>query len=121
MVFGSGGVCIVQDGGQSVAGRFAQFYIALDNGAEHQFLEVAFYFIVYLVGLSQARIVHGQQESFDFECGVQLGLDDFDGVQSLLMPSSAKYSACTGMMTESAAVSALIVISPNDGEQSIKI
>ena len=40
---------------------------------------------------------------------------------NLLMPSSAKYSACTGMITESAAVSALIVINPNDGEQSIRI
>ena len=81
MVFGSGGVRIVQDCGESVAGGFAQFYIALDDGVEHQFLEVAFHLVVYLVGLAQPRVIHGQQESLDFECGVQLGLDDFDGVQ----------------------------------------
>ncbi|MPM53994.1 hypothetical protein SDC9_100766 [bioreactor metagenome] len=42
-------------------------------------------------------------------------------LRSLLIPSNAKYSACTGIMTESAAVSALIVINPNEGEQSINI
>ena len=40
---------------------------------------------------------------------------------NLLIPSKAKYSHCTGMITESAAVRALIVISPKDGEQSIRI
>ena len=40
---------------------------------------------------------------------------------NLLMPSKAKYSHCTGMITESAAVSAFIVMSPNEGEQSIRI
>ena len=81
MVFGSGGVRIVQDCGKPVAGCFAQLYIALDDGAEYQFLEMALHFIVNLVGLAQARVVHRQEEAFDFECGVQLGLDDFNGVQ----------------------------------------
>ena len=40
---------------------------------------------------------------------------------NLLIPSSAKYSACTGIITESAAVSEFTVISPKDGEQSISI
>ena len=42
-------------------------------------------------------------------------------LSSLLMPSSAKYSHCTGMTTESAAVSELTVMSPSEGEQSIKM
>ena len=42
-------------------------------------------------------------------------------LSSLLMPSRAKYSHCTGMMTESAAVSALTVMSPSEGEQSIRM
>ena len=37
------------------------------------------------------------------------------------MPSKAKYSHCTGIITESAAVSALTVMSPNDGEQSMRM
>ena len=61
----------------------AQFHVALDDGLEHQFLEVAFHFVVDLVGLSQARVVHRQQEAFDFEGRVQLRLDDLDGVQQL--------------------------------------
>ena len=39
-------------------------------------------------------------------------------LRSLLMPSSAKYSACTGMITESAAVRAFTVMSPSEGEQA---
>ena len=42
-------------------------------------------------------------------------------LSNLLMPSSAKYSHCTGMITESAAVRQLTVMSPNDGEQSMRI
>ena len=34
-------------------------------------------------------------------------------------PSKAKYSHCTGMITESAADKALMVINPKDGEQSM--
>ena len=37
------------------------------------------------------------------------------------IPSRAKYSACTGISTESEAVSALTVMMPNDGEQSIRM
>ena len=37
------------------------------------------------------------------------------------MPSRAKYSHCTGMITEFAAVSALTVMRPSDGEQSISM
>ena len=81
VILGSGGVCVIQDGGQTVAWGFAQFDVALYDGVEHQFLEVAFHFIVNLVGLAQARVVHRQQETFDFECRVQFRLDNLDGVQ----------------------------------------
>ena len=40
---------------------------------------------------------------------------------SFEIPSSAKYSHCTGMITESAAVSEFTVISPSEGEQSISM
>ena len=42
-------------------------------------------------------------------------------LSSLVMPSSANYSAWTGIITESAAVRALTVISPSDGEQSMSM
>ena len=42
-------------------------------------------------------------------------------LSSLLIPSSAKYSHCTGMMTESAAVRELTVIRPSEGAQSISM
>ena len=40
---------------------------------------------------------------------------------NLPRPSKAKYSHCTGIITESDAVSAFTVIKPSDGEQSMKI
>ena len=40
---------------------------------------------------------------------------------SLLIPSRAKNSHWTGMMTESAAVSEFTVIRPSDGEQSMSM
>ena len=42
-------------------------------------------------------------------------------LSNLPSPSSAKYSHCTGIITESAAVNELMVIKPNDGEQSMII
>ena len=51
--------------------------------------------------------------------GFNLDFIIFIVFSNLLIPSNAKYSHCTGIITESAAVKALIVIKPNDGEQSI--
>ena len=36
------------------------------EGLGNQFLEVSFHFVVYLVGQTQARVEHCQQESFNF-------------------------------------------------------
>ena len=41
--------------------------------------------------------------------------------KSFPSPSNAKYSHCTGTITESAAVNAFTVINPKDGEQSMII
>ena len=38
-----------------------------------------------------------------------------------VVPSSARYSRCTGIITESAAVRAFTVIVPSEGEQSIRM
>ena len=42
---------------------------------------MSLHFVVYLVGESQAAVVHCQQESFDFEQRVEFRLYDFDGVE----------------------------------------
>ena len=55
--------------------RFAQFYVTLNHGVEHQLLEVTFHLIVYLVCLSQTCIEHRQQESFNLQSGIQFALD----------------------------------------------
>ena len=53
--------------------------------------------------------------------GLILRLTTCKVLNSLLIPSSAKYSHCTGMITESAAAKTDTVMSPKLGEQSIKI
>ena len=81
MILGSGGIRIVKDGWDTMARCFAQFDISVYNGLENQFLEMSFHFIIYLIGQSEARIKHGQKETFYFQSGVQLGFYNLDGVQ----------------------------------------
>ncbi len=52
---------------------------------------------------------------FSFDLMILMVFSSFE------MPSSAKYSHCTGMMTESAAVRAFTVMRPSDGEQSMSM
>ena len=44
--------------GQSVAGTLGELDVALYDGAEDQFLEVALHLVVDLAGQTQAAVVH---------------------------------------------------------------
>lgn len=44
---------------------------------------MAFQLFVYLVGEAQACVIHREQESFDFERGIELRLDYAYGVEQL--------------------------------------
>lgn len=81
VVEGSFGVGVVHEYRYAVAGRFAEFYVALYHGVEDQFAEVLFQFFLNLVAQSQAGVVHGEEKSFDFEVGIESRLDEFDGVE----------------------------------------
>lgn len=81
MVLGSGGVCVVENGGQTMAWCFGELHIALDDRFEHKFLEVAFYFVVYLVGQTEATVIHREQETLYFQCRIKFPLYDFDGIE----------------------------------------
>ena len=83
MVLRTCGICIVEDGGQSVTGSLAELHVALDDGIEHEFLEVALHLVVDLVGQAQTTVVHRQQEALDLEFGIELSLDDTYGVEQL--------------------------------------
>ena len=81
MVLGTCGVGVVENDGQTVAGAFRELHVALDDGLENQFLEMAFHLVVDLVGQAQTTVVHGQQESLDLQFRVEFALDDLDGVE----------------------------------------
>ena len=83
MVLTAGGVCVVKDDGKTVTRTLAQFDVTLDDGLEHQLLEMTFHLVVDLVGQTQTTVVHRQQESLDLQLRIQFALDDLDGVQEL--------------------------------------
>ena len=66
-----------------MAWTLAELHVALNDGLEHKFLEVAFHFVVYLIGQSETAVVHCQQEAFDFERWVQLALYNLNCIEQL--------------------------------------
>ena len=81
MVLGTCGIRIVKDDRETVARGFAEFDVPLDDGFEDQFLEMFFHFIINLVGQTQAAVIHGQQETFDFQRRVEFGFDNLDRIE----------------------------------------
>ena len=53
MVLRTGGVGVIENDRQSVTGTLGEFDIALNDGLEHQLLEVALYLVVNLIGKAQ--------------------------------------------------------------------
>ena len=121
MVDRSTAVGIVEEGRQTVAGGFAELDVALDDGLEDQSFEVGLNLFVDLIIEACTAIVHRHQEALYIELGIESLAHDTDGIEELRDPSRAKYSHCTGMSTESAATRALTVISPREGEQSMRM
>ncbi len=97
--------------GKTVALTLAQLHVALDDGLEHQLLEVALHLVVNLIGQTQTAVVHGKQEALYLEFGVELAFDDLYRVEQLADAFQGKVFTLTlGMMTLSAAVSELTVM-----------
>ncbi len=63
--------------------RFAQTYVAGNNSIENHITEMRFQFFIYLIGQTQARIVHREQETFDFKRCVQPAFYDTYSIQKL--------------------------------------
>ncbi len=74
---------IVEDGGNAVAGCFAELDIALDDCLEYEFAEVALHLFVDLVCQSQTTIIHSQEEALNLEAGIHACLDYLYGVEQL--------------------------------------
>ena len=87
---------VVENDGKAMALTLAQLDVALDDGLEYQLLEVALHLIVNLVGKAKTTVVHGEQETFDLELGVELALDNLDGVEQLADTLKSKVFALYG-------------------------
>ena len=64
-------------------GTLREFHVTLDNGLEHQLLEVTFHLVINLVGQAQTRIVHGEQEAFYLELRIHARLHYLYRVEEL--------------------------------------
>ena len=63
-----------------MTGGFGQLHITLYHGLEHQLLEVTFHIAINLIGQTEARIIHCQEEPFNFKVWVQLRFNNSDGI-----------------------------------------
>ena len=112
-----------------MTGSFAQLHVALNNRLEHQRLKMSSHLLVNLVCQTQTAVVHRQEEALYLQFRIQLRFDNLDCVQQLADTLQREILTLhrdddrvgSREMTESAAVSELTVISPSEGEQSIKI
>ncbi len=64
----------------------AQTDVARNNRREHHIAEMAFQFLIDLVGELQTGIVHCQKETFDLQSGIKARLYDADSVDELSDP-----------------------------------
>ena len=83
MVFAACRVGVVEYHGQAVAWTLAELDVALYDGFEHQFLEMALYLVIYLIGQTKARVVHRKQESLYLQLCVELAFDYLYSVEQL--------------------------------------
>ena len=46
-------------------------------------MEVALNLFIYLIGKTESRVVHCQQESLNLKTRIEFGLDNLDGIEQL--------------------------------------
>ena len=57
---------------------------------------MAFHFVIDKVGQAQAAVIHGEQEAFYLEGGIELGLHNLDGVEQFADTFKCKVLALHG-------------------------
>ena len=80
---GAAAVGVILRHGHAVAGRLADAGVARDDRVEDHVAEVALQLLINLVGEPETGVIHGEQEALDAQAGIELGLDDADGVEQL--------------------------------------
>ena len=79
-----------------MAWALTEFYIALNDGLEHQFLEMPLHLVINLIGQAQTAVIHGEQEPFYLKFRVEFALDDADGVEQFADAFQSKILALYG-------------------------
>ena len=83
MVDGPDAFLIVEDCGQTVGRSLRELDVTLNNGSEHQFLEMPLHLVINLVGQTQAAVIHRKEKTFNFQSGIQPLLNHAYGVEQL--------------------------------------
>ena len=69
---------------------FAKTYVAWNHRVKHHIAEIALKFFINLIGQTQTRVVHCQQEPFDLKIGIEARFDDTDGVHQFAYAFESK-------------------------------
>ena len=80
---GSAGAGIVEGDGLAVAGRLSQANVARNHGAIEPLAEVLAQGLGHLLGQVGAVVVHGEQNAFDGDVGIEGGADAFESGDEL--------------------------------------
>jgi hypothetical protein len=83
IAFGAPGARIVENGRFAVAGSFGEADIAGNAGVVEELTEERLEFAGYALGEIGAVVVHGEDDAFDKEAGIERLTDAFDGIEEL--------------------------------------
>jgi len=83
VAFSATGARIIEDGRFAVAGSFGEADIAGNAGVVEELAEERLEFAGYALGEIGAVIVHGENDAFDKEAGIESLTDAFDGIEEL--------------------------------------
>ena len=113
---------VVDQRRHAVAGGFGEPYVARNHGVVQLVAEMRLELFGNVVGQAAARVVHGAQQTFDLQTRIECLTDALDRVDQIGQTlERVVLSHCMGMITPSAAASALMVSIDSDGGQSMRM
>src|SRR5689334_13974466 len=83
----------MRNNGMTKAWRFAQLGIAVNNSIKRHLLKVHLHFFHHLVRKAEARIIHGEENSFYGKIRIEARLHKLNGVEQLAQSFQRKVFA----------------------------
>src|ERR1700722_8268959 len=81
---------ITQDHRLTYAGSLADLRIPVDDRIEHDLVEMFSYLADHLVAKAEPAVIHGHQDTFDGQFGIEAALYDLNGIEQLAQSFQGK-------------------------------